>query len=96
MKEFARRQIHFTCVKVNEQCNLMIDVMKASYGAGLNITDLAHACSTKSQAEVTKEFVKAASYILSAAVCGGGKPGAKGAKPAGKIVRKSAPLWDPK
>jgi hypothetical protein len=55
----------------------------------LIITDLADACKNKSQAEVTKDFVKAASYILSAAV-GGNNMG-------GSIVKKKpygAPLWD--
>lgn len=63
MKEFARKKINFTAVKVNDQCNLMIKVMKESYGSEglvLNVTDLAHACQTKSQAEVTKDFVCAA------------------------------------
>ena len=93
MQQFARMKINFTCVKVNEQCNKMINVMTNSYTAGgmaLNITDLAKACQTKSAAEVTKEFVKHSSYILSAAV-GGSGPGAKAAK----VVRKGAPLWEP-
>lgn len=56
----------------------------------LNITDLAKACHTKTQAEVTKDFVTAAtSYILSVA----GGPG-KGGAAAAKIKRKNAPLWD--
>ena len=92
MQEFARMKINFTCVKVNESCNKMINVMRDSYqqgGMALNVTDLASACQTKSQTEVTKDFIKATSYILSAAI-GGGKPGAKAAK----VVRKGAPLWD--
>lgn len=56
----------------------------------MNVTDLAHASANKSQAEVTKDFIKAASYILSAAVGGG-----KGAK-AKKVKRTGEPLWDPK
>lgn len=55
----------------------------------MNVTDLVGACSTKSQAEVSKDFVKAASYILSAAV--GGKDGVAGAK---KVAKKGKPLWD--
>lgn len=69
MAEFARRKINFTAVKVNNDCNLMIEVMKNSYGAEgmvLNVTDLTHACATKSQNEISKDFVKAAtSYMLS-------------------------------
>lgn len=60
MKEFALRKINFTAVKVNEDSNLMIKVMKKSYdthGMQLIVTDLAHACATKSQAEVTKDFI---------------------------------------
>ena len=51
MKEFAKRKIQFTVVKVNELCNLMIEVMKKNYeasGMNLNINDLANACATKS------------------------------------------------
>ena len=43
MQHFARMKINFTCVKVNEQCNKMINVMTSSYtdgGMALNITDL--------------------------------------------------------
>lgn len=60
----------------------------------MNVTDLSHACATKSQAEVTKAFVSAASYILSAAV-GGAKKGSKKGS-AKKAKRTSKPLWDPK
>lgn len=102
MQKFAEMKINFTCVKVNEQCNAMIKVMQDSYAAGgmnLNVTDLAKAMVSKSHAEVTKDFVTAAtSYILS--VTDGGKGAAAGKKggaaPAGKVVRKGAPLWDPK
>jgi hypothetical protein len=77
MREFARNKITFTAVKVNERCNKMINVMKESYiqeGMDLIVTDLAHAQANKSQAEVTKDFVAAASYILTAAVgVGAGK-----------------------
>lgn len=55
----------------------------------MSITDLANACKNKTQAEVTKDFVKAASsFILSA-----GLGGAKGKKAA---PRKGETLWDPK
>ena len=46
MKEFAKKGVNFTLVKVNEECNAMIEVMKANYGANLVVTDLAKACST--------------------------------------------------
>ena len=97
MREFAARGIVFTVVKVNESCNLMIKVMEENYnpsGSSMNVTDLSHACATKSQAEVTKAFVSAASFILSAAV-GGAKKGAKKGSPT-KIKRTGKPLWDPK
>lgn len=96
MKEFAKRKVTFTAVKVNERCNKMIEVMRDAYtqqGMNLIVTDLASACASKSHAEVTKDFVAAASYILSAAVGGvapGGKKSVVPAKPRG------APLWDPK
>ena len=71
--------------------NVMIEAYKTQ-GLTLNVTDLAQACATKTQAEVTKDFVAAASYILSAAVGGKstGKKGGVAAKPRGQ------PLWDPK
>ena len=62
-------------------------------GNTMNVTDLSHACATKTQAEVTKEFVNAASFILSAAVGGGDGKGKKAA--AKKIKRTGKPLWDP-
>ena len=96
MREFAKREIGFTFVKVNDRCELMIKVMQENYdpsGNKMNVTDLSTACATKTQAEVTKEFVAAASFILSAAVGGGDK---KGGKAPAKVARTSKPLWDPK
>lgn len=94
MAEFARRKINFTAVKVNEYCNDMIKVMQDSYasvnGTQIIVNDLARACSTKSAAEVTKDFIKESSYILRAAI--GGSAGGAGAKKA-----KAGPaLWDAK
>ena len=85
MKQFAKRKITFTVVKVNDYCDLMIKVMTKCYideGLVLNVTDLANACKHKSQAEVTQDFIKATSYILSVAVgnsgpATGGKKSAK-------------------
>lgn len=97
MREFAARGINFTFVKVNESCNRMIGVMKDNYnpsGLTMNVTDLAQACQTKSFEEVTKDFVNAASFILSAAVGGGKGKGKKAA--AKKVKRTSPPLWDTK
>ena len=91
MAEFARRKINFTAVKVNDDCNIMINVMKDSYasvnGSAMNISDLANAVKTKSAAEVTKEFIKQQSYILRAAIgaAGGAVPARAKALPA---------LWD--
>jgi hypothetical protein len=102
MAEFARRKINFTAVKVNEQCNAMIKVMTESYAKAGNgnemiLNDLANACATKSQAEVTKDFISKSSYILRATL-GGGAPGSS---PAGKsaTLKKAKPqpaLWDTK
>ena len=103
MAEFARKKINFTAVKVNESCNVMIKVMQDSYasvgGAKMILNDLAHACSTKSAAEVTKDFIKESSYILRAAIGGlGAASGAKG-KGAAAVAKKAKPgpaLWDTK
>lgn len=64
-------------------------------GNHMNVTDLSQACATKSQAEVSKEFVAAASFILSATLGGGAasKGGKKGAV-AKKVKRTGNPLWD--
>jgi hypothetical protein len=97
MAEFARRKINFTAVKVNEQCNQMIDVMKKSYGGDMIVNDLAQACSTKSAAEVTKDFVAASSFILRATLGGGDAKSAKGAAALKKSAVKRGPaLWDTK
>ena len=95
MREFGNRKIVFTFVKVNNLCDKMIKVMEENYnpsGNTMNVTDLATACQSKSKEEVTKAFVDAASFILSAAV-GGGKKGGKAAK---KVKRTTEPLWDTK
>jgi hypothetical protein len=97
MAEFARRKINFTAVKVNESCNKMIKVMQDSYasvnGTPMILNDLAHACSTKSAAEVTKDFIKESSYILRAAI---GGPGAGGAAAGAKRAKALPALWDTK
>jgi hypothetical protein len=99
MKEFARREINFTIVKVNESCNKMIQVMQNNFdkpNRALLVTDLAEACRSGSQTEVTEKFVSAASFMLSVAV--GGKPATKGGKktPFKAIKRETEPLWDTK
>ena len=97
MREFAKRGIGFTFVKVNDSCNAMIKVMEDNYnpsGNTMNVTDLSHACATKTQAEVTKAFTESVSYILSAAVGGGGGAGKKSA--AKPVKREGDPLWDTK
>lgn len=52
MKEFAKMKTNFTAIKVNNNCNKMIDVMKDNYNSAgelvMNITDLANACKFKS------------------------------------------------
>ena len=97
MAEFARRKINFTAVKVNEECNAMIEVMKKSYGGNMIVNDLAQACSTKSAAEVTKDFVAASSFILRATLGGGDAKSVKGAAALKKSAVKRGPaLWDTK
>lgn len=98
MKEFARREINFTIVKVNAQCNAMIDVMRTNYdqpNRSMLVTDLEAACRSGSSAEVTQKFVEAASFMLSVAVGGPGK--GKGKKGVVKPVKREGdPLWDTK
>lgn len=69
----------------------MIKVMEQVYknnGMALKVTDLADACKNLSQAEVTKKFVEAASFMLSTSLGSG-----KGGKPA---KRTGEPRWDAK
>lgn len=72
----------------------MITVMRNNYDTSsmtLSVQDLSETIKMKSNEEVTKEFVNAASFILSAAVAGKGGKGKKSeARP------KSDPLWDTK
>jgi hypothetical protein len=81
----------------------MIKVMQDSYaavgGAKMILNDLAHACSTKSAAEVTKDFIKESSYILRAAIGGPGAASSakgKGAAAAAKKAKPGPALWDTK
>jgi len=72
--------------------------MEENYNASgntMNVTDLSKACQTKTHAEVTKDFVNAASFILSAAVKDDGKKGKKGGA-AKKKARSGKRLWDAK
>jgi hypothetical protein len=90
MKTFAAKNINFTIVKVNENCNTMIKVMQENYdnpSLKMNVTDLADAVKNKTSDEVTKAFVNAASFMISVALGGTGKSGEK-------FVRKGTPLWD--
>ena len=77
----------------------MIKVMQDSYasvnGSNMILNDLAHACSTKSAAEVTKDFIKESSYILRAAIGGPASGKGKGAASARKAKAGPA-LWDTK
>lgn len=93
MRKFADMGINFSIIRVNNQCDKMINVMKANYDSParqLSVQDLEKSIQTKTSVEVTKDFVKAASFILSTAL--GGKKGGKASK---KAV-KSDPLWDTK
>ncbi len=89
MKDFAAKHINFTIVRVNKDCDQMIKVLGDVYksqGLALNVTDLALACKNLSQAEVTKKFVEAASFMLSTSLGGTSDKGT------GK--RAGQPLWD--
>jgi hypothetical protein len=88
MKEFYTKKIEFTFIKLNENCNKMIQFMQRNH-PDLVITDLAQALKTKSSEEVTRLFVESASYILRATVAG--KEGAAKKKSA----KKGESLWDP-
>ena len=60
-------------MKVNDSCDAMIKVMQDNYNRAdrkLGVSDLAHAVQTKSYAEVTKDFVNAASFMLCTAIGG--------------------------
>ena len=49
MREFGKRNIVFSFVKVNESCNAMIKVMEENYnpsGNTMNVTDLSKACQS--------------------------------------------------
>jgi hypothetical protein len=91
MREFRDKNIQYVCIKLNDQCNLMIAAMQKNHPQ-CQITDLASATLTKSADEVTKMFVESASYILRATV--GGK--SKGAASGRKAAKGGKPLWDPK
>ena len=74
MHEFANRRINLTIVKVNEDCNLMFDVMQNAYKfivqnqSQITVSDLAKAVQNKTKAEVNEDFIKSASYIITAAL----------------------------
>jgi hypothetical protein len=92
MQEFAIRRVNFNVVRVDASVDKMVGVMRANYDSverKLIVTDLQKSVSTKSHAEVTKEFVAATSYILSVAVGGTAHKG---------VAKKVAtdPLWETK
>jgi hypothetical protein len=93
MKEFESKKIAFTVIKLDSNCNRMIEAMQKNH-SGLQVTDLEQASKTKSAEEVTKMFVDSASYILRANV--GGKPGEKSKASKRAAVKNGKPLWDPK
>lgn len=95
MQEFRDKDIAFTVIKLDSNCDPMIAAMQKNH-PGVQVTDLESATRTKSAEEVTKMFVDSASFILRAQV--GGKSSAKGGKSLGKrdAVKTGPPLWDPK
>lgn len=90
MKEFHDKNVAFTVIKLDSNCNKMIEVMQKHHPE-LLVTDLEHANKTKSSEEVTKMFVNSASYILRAQVGGKTTTG----KDKRTTVKKGDPLWDP-
>jgi hypothetical protein len=95
MKQFADMEINFSLIRVNDSCDKMIKVMRSSYDSAnrkLEVQDLAKAINTKTNAEVTKDFVAATSFILSKAIAVKGR--GRGKKAAAAVV--SDPLWDTK
>ena len=87
-------EVNFSIIRVNNYCDKMIKVMQANYDSDarkLEVQDLEKAIKTKTNAEVTKDFVAATSFILSKAV---------DKKAKGKSRKLSAPklepLWDTK
>ena len=88
MKQFAKMGVNFSIIRVHNSCDKMIKVMQDSYDSAdkkIIVSDLLKSVNTKSNAEVTKEFISSASYILNVAV-GGKKTKAE----------KKQPLWDVK
>ena len=88
-------EINFSLIRVNDSCDKMIKVMRSSYDSAnrkLEVQDLAKAINTKTNAEVTKDFVAATSFILSKAIAVKGR--GRGKKAAAAVV--SDPLWDTK
>ena len=86
MEKFCEKKIAFTVIKLDSNCNKMIEVMKKHHPL-LTVTDLEKATKTKSAAEVSKMFVESASYIIRATV---------GRKSNRKAIKTGEPLWDPK
>lgn len=89
MRQFASMGINFSLIRVNNLCDMMIKVMRECYDSAdrqLQVSDLESAIKTKTSVEVTKDFVKAASFILTTALVGKSK----------KATAKKEPLWDPK
>lgn len=94
MAEMARRQIHFTMVKVNERCNMMIKVMQDSYGkTGMTVSDLAEACQNQTKEQVNQKFIKSASFILSASIAGKQKARAKAPEPLWDVNKLEKSQW---
>ena len=91
MGEFAAKDIAFTFIKLDENCNKMIPIMQKHHPK-MQVTDLVSATKNKSSAEVTKMFVDSASFILRATV--GGKGKAAAAKR--KAASGGEALWDVK
>lgn len=88
-------EINFSLIRVNDSCDKMIKVMRSNYDSParkLEVQDLAKAINTKTNAEVTKDFVAATSFILSKAIEVKGK--GRGRKATDTVV--STPLWDTK
>ena len=76
MAEFYKKKISFTCIKLNDLSNKMMDIMRKHH-PDLKVTDMEKASKGKSAEEVNKLFIESASVILRDKVGGKDATGAK-------------------
>ena len=89
MNTMHKMNIGFTCIKLEESCNKMIQLMK-QYHPETVVTDLTGAVATKTKEEITKIFVDSATVILRDKVGGRDADGNKRTP-----TKLGKPLWNP-